>query len=267
MPSLHELQREFSACVRFGETARMSPWIVAAGIDPAKRLQIYRNNSNAGFLSAMRLSFPVIERLSGEEWFAQSVCAYQRAHPSRSGDLQFVGDRYADYLQGELAGTPHEYFSDVARLEWAYQQVLTAASGSTLKPAELQGISALEYEHLRFESRPDLRLVHSMYPLLAIWRANQIDAAADATPIRLDQGGGSILLIRRADHVELRELAPDSAALLRQFARGVAFGMAVDAVAAQCGDFDLSRCFQDLLTMQSIATLQLPKVSPCSSTL
>ena len=73
MTSLRELQREFSASILSGEARCMARWVVDAGIEPAQRLQIYRNNTRAGFLATMQATFQVIARLGGEDWFAQSV--------------------------------------------------------------------------------------------------------------------------------------------------------------------------------------------------
>ena len=72
-----------------------------------------------------------------------------------------------------------------------------------------------------------MRLVHSKFPVLAIWRANRADALSDV-PIALDQGSSSVLVIRRADHVELRELPPPAFALLTALVRGESLEQAAE---------------------------------------
>jgi hypothetical protein len=261
MTSLRELQREFCAGILSDDPGRIRQWVIDAGIAPAQRLQIYRNNTRAGFLATMQASFPVIQRLSGEDWFAQSVRGYQRLFPSQSGDLQFVGERYAQHLRAELAATPHAYFEDVARLEWAYQEVLTAAPGAPFDPADLRAIDPQDHERIVFELRPDLRLVQSEFPLLTIWKANQPGAGDDVQPIRLDQGGQAVLLIRRADHVELREWPPLTAALLRQISNGAQLGGAVAAIVAAFPDFDLTQSLNHLLAAQCVAAVHIAEAN------
>src|SRR5207249_149984 len=98
--------------------------IIENGISAEHRFNIYRNNAREGFLSALEATFPVLVALGGRDWFRQRGKAYRDAHSSRSGDLYHVGEHLPTFLATELAGTPHEYFVDVARLEWAYQEVL-----------------------------------------------------------------------------------------------------------------------------------------------
>src|SRR5262249_30063472 len=141
-------------------------------------------------------------------------------------------DRFAEFLAADLANTDYAYFADVARLEWAYQEVLTAAEQAPLDPAALGVVAADDYAQLILTPRPALRLVKSGYPILAIWQANQPTVAPDAPAVRLDAGASRVLVIRRTDHVELRELAEPCFLLLEQFLRQVPLGDAADAVAS-----------------------------------
>jgi len=251
MISLRDTQRAFCSAVLSGNAACMTALVPDAGIPAALRVQIYGNSNRLGFLAAMQATYPVIERLSGEAWFEQRVRLYQLRFPSRSGDLQHVGSHFAEFLQAELSGTDYEYFAEVAKLEWAYQDVLTAADSGVLDPSALGAVAADEYEHLVFAPRTALRLVESPYPILAIWKAHQPDA--DLVQISLDSGPSRVLLIRCIDHVELRELSPASFALLGQFVRGAAFGAAVEVVAANHVDFDLNNTLRQLISLECFA--------------
>jgi hypothetical protein len=204
--------------------------------------------TTAGILATLAATYPVIERLGGASWFAQTVAQYRTRFPSRSGDLQFAGDRYAEYLATDLAGTNYEYFADVARLEWAYQDVLTAADCAPLDPAALGTVAAQDHPRLVFVPRPALRLVESRYPILKIWRANQPGADPALPVIGLDAGTRRVLVIRRADHVELRELAQPSHTLLSQFMRGIALEVAADAIA----DTELGPALQQLIALETV---------------
>jgi hypothetical protein len=252
MPSLREIQRAFVAAVLSGDAAGIVEFVRDDGIAPAQRMQIYRNNHSAVISATLAATYPVVERLSGSDWFAQSVAQYRRRFPSRCGDLQFAGERYALFLAAELAGTEYAYFADVARLEWAYQEVLTAAESAPLDPAALATIAADDYPQLKFVPRPALRLIESRYPILAIWKANQPDATpADA--VLLDAGPSRVLVIRRADHVELRELPLPSFLLLEQFTRGAPLGVASDAVS----DVDFGPALQHLIVLETLGGCRL----------
>jgi len=225
--SLRELQIAFLDGTLHGYPAPISSLIAASELAPEARVAIYANNAREGFLQALAATFPVIERLAGSDWFRQTGREYMRRYPSRSGNLHFVGERFAAFLDDALRGTEYAYFADVARLEWAYQEVLVAADHPTFDLAALSAVSPDDYDALIFRVHPALRLVESRYPLLAIWKANQPDTT-EAASISLDAGASRVLVIRREDHVELRELPAAEFALFAAFERGATLGETAD---------------------------------------
>ena len=56
-------------------------------------------------------------RLAGHDWFRQTGTAYLKLHPSRSGNLHHVGERFASFLEATLGDGAYAYFVDVARLD------------------------------------------------------------------------------------------------------------------------------------------------------
>jgi hypothetical protein len=138
--------------------------------------------------------------------------------------------------------------STVAQLEWAYQEVLTAADCAPLDPAARGCGRGGRLCAAHFRSASALRLVESRYPILKIWQANQPDADPALPIIRLDAGTSRVLVIRRADHVELHELAPPSYELLSQFARGIALEVAAAAIT----DSELGPALQQLITLETL---------------
>ena len=256
MPSLREVQAAFCEAIRTEDATAIAAMVVADGIEPQHRIQVYRNNHRLAALGTLQATYPVIERLGGADWFRQSALRYQLAHPSRCGDLQYLGEDYAAFLRADLAGTTYAWFADVAALEWAYQQVLTAAESAPVDVSVLQSVSPEDYERLLFVPRPALALVESPYPIFAIWHANQGSSPA-GEPVRLDAGASRVLLLRRHDHVELRELAPTTSLLLRQFLQHQPLGIAAEAVAGGVNEFDLQLCLRELLGLEAISAIVL----------
>jgi hypothetical protein len=256
MLSLREIQSAFSAAIRSDDAGLLASLVDDGGIASERRIQVYRNNHRLGALATMQATFPVIERLGGADWFRQTAARYQEMHPSRSGDLQYLGEQYPEFLRAELAGTEHCYFADVAALEWAYQLVLTAEHRAPVDVAVLRAVAPQDYERLLFVPRPAVRLVESEFPIFAIWHANQ-PSAPSVPEVRLDAGASRVLLIRRADHVELRELSEGSGLLLQQWQLGTQLGAAAAAAAARIPAFDLQSCLGELLRLSTIADIFL----------
>jgi len=256
MLSLREVQTAFCAAILSEDADPMLGLALEDGIPVERRIQIYRNNNRVGSFETLQATYPVIERLGGTDWFRQSAARYQRGFPSRSGDLQYLGERYPEFLRADLADTEYAYFADVAALEWAYQEALTAEERPPVDLGVLRSIAPQDYERLLFVPRPAVRLVESPYPIFAIWQANRPSAIETELEIRLDAGASRVLLIRRKDHVELRELPRGTFRLLRQFALGATLGSAALSNDAEIPDFDLDHCLKEVMALEAIADIK-----------
>jgi len=66
MPALRELQRRFARGMWSpSESGTIEAWIEGDAIAEADRLSIYRNTMTGVITNAMRLTYPVVERLVG----------------------------------------------------------------------------------------------------------------------------------------------------------------------------------------------------------
>jgi hypothetical protein len=252
MPSLRETQRAFVSAVVTGDSRCMNGLILEAGLSTEERMRIYRNNARIGFCNALGAAYPVIEKLGGVEWFESAAQRYQQQHPSRCGDLQYVGDRFPQFLRSDLSGTTYEWFGDVAQLEWAWQETLVAPASPVLNPAELANVAISDLPRLVLVPRSELRLVESTLPILAIWKANQ--PGADDLPVSLDGGASRVLLLRRDDHVELREIAPAVATVLGCCLAGATLFASQQKLAERFPAADLGAILRKLTLLQAFSS-------------
>jgi hypothetical protein len=237
MPSLHELQRAFAAALLTDSCADFEPHVRANGIESAARIRIYRNNTRENFLATLRATYPILERLVGEDYFRQLALEYRERFPSGSGDLHHVGERLAEFIAQRFAESPYRYFADIACLEWAYQEVMVAADHASLDIEQLQQVPPADYARLQFRLHPAARLFASTFPVLRIWSANQ-SGGDTSQVIDLDGGGENVLLVRTAHDVELRLLDIAEFTFLQHTTNGVSLAQATD-LASEAGDFDL----------------------------
>jgi hypothetical protein len=259
MISLRDLQRDFLGCA-LGDTAvGARPWVVANGLSADQRLRIYRNNAAVGFEKAMQATFPALVRLGGLDWFNQMARAYQRVNPSRSGDLNDVGGEFAAFLSVQLKGGDYEYFGDVALLEWTYQECLgeSAVSPDNLErlALHLQG----DLSQLRFRVAATTRAIESIYPLFEIWNQNRSERAESAV-IDLRRGASRVLVIRRIDHVEVREVSAPVFRLLQAFAAGSTMLEAAAVITETQRDADFSDVLTRLFGLGVLVGFQLTAI-------
>jgi len=109
----------------------------------------------------------------GEAYFGRLALEYRRDHPSRSGDLHWIGRRFAEWLDVRLAGTDYAWLADLARLEWACEE---AQVSQWLQPAPAASLARMAPEQLagvRFALQPGLRAVSSDFPVWSVWQASQ----------------------------------------------------------------------------------------------
>jgi len=256
VPSLRETQRAFLGALH-GSISAIDWLVIENGLAAERRIAIYRNNVREGFLSAMRATYPVVAQLGGDDWFHQRVNAYRECFPSRSGNLHYVGKDFPDFLAEQLQGSSYEYFADVAQLEWAYQEVLVAVEHDSLDVAALRSVAPEDYASLIFTTHPAARVVASDYPLLTIWKAHQLPTATATEPLRLDSGPSRVLLIRRDDHVEMRELSAADCALLQALMSGATLGDAADAALEVDAAADFSASLSRIVSLGTLVAFHL----------
>ena len=245
MLSLRELQVSFAAAVLDGADTSMTPWIHPDGLEPGARINIYRNNAHEGFLKALALEFPVIQRLVGEDYFRRLAREFQTEHPSRAGDLQGIGAPFAGFLRARFAGTDYPYLPDVAALEWAYQLSLIAADDTPLDLTPLRALPPERLDASCFELQPDCQLVHSEFPIVRIWLANQ-DERDGTEVIDLRTGADFVLLRRAGGAVELHQLPAADFFFLQSLQQGRSLGDSLRIAEQVDPELDLARALRRL---------------------
>jgi hypothetical protein len=228
VPALPELQREFAAGLRDGAHATAA-WACDDGIAAAARLQLYRNNSRALFRQSLELTYPVVRRRVGDEFFRQLADAFRREHPSRAGDLHEVGRPWPGFLAAQLADSPYAWLAELAALEWACADAAVAADGEPVAAVALAAVPAEAVADERFVTVPSLRLVAATVPVLAVWRANRPEAAGG--PVDLAAGPAYVRVHRRGDDVELCAMDAAEFAFLQALADGAPLAAALERAA------------------------------------
>ena len=257
MLSLRELQLSFATAVLDGATSAVVPWIEEDDLAPTARVNIYRNNLREGFLKALGLGFPVVQRLVGEDYFRQLGVRFLSEHPSRAGNLHHIGAPFAAFLRSQFADTPYSYLPDIAALEWAYQEVLVAPDPPPLDLTPLRAIPPESLTDIRVRLQPTCKLVSSDFPIVRIWCTNQ-DDRNDSQTIDLREGADFVLVRRERDAVELRRLPSPEFALLRALNRGATLGDALQAAQALAPDFDLPRVLRYFVGLTVFASFDIP---------
>ncbi len=206
MATLLELQRAILAAVLTRESDEAAHFIVGDGFAPDGRLNIYRNTFLASLKSALRISFPAVDRLVGAEFFDGAAQCFIETEPPQSADLYLYGAGFADFLARFAPAASLGYLSDVARLEWAVNCALHAADITPLATECYAAIAEADPAGLALVPHPSMTMLRLEYPADAIWRAVLSENDDALSAIELGAGPCWLLVERSAEGVEVSRL-------------------------------------------------------------
>ena len=205
MPTLLELQTAIRDHL-LSDTAVAVAALLDEALAPADRLSIYRNTSRATLTKALRLNFPAIERLVGEEFFAAAADRFIAQKPPNTAWLDLNGDGLPDFLQGFAPAATLVYLPDVARLEWRVSRALHAVEVQALQYSKLLNIDPSAQARLCFAAHPSVSFLSSPYPVDEIWHAVLARDDTALKAIDLASGPVRLLIERRSGEVEIKRL-------------------------------------------------------------
>ena len=173
---------------------------------PVDRLSIYRNTSRTALTSALRLNFPAVQRLVGEDFFTTAADTFITREPPQTAWLDPYGEGFPEFLQGFEPVAALIYLPDVARLERAIGRALHAPDAKSVEYSRLLDIEPPYQGRVCFTPHPSVCLVSSRYPVDAIWRAVLARDDVDLAAIELSSGAVRLLVERRTGEIEVTRL-------------------------------------------------------------
>jgi hypothetical protein len=229
VPTLLELQHAVCRAIVAGEDHDAAMHVVADGIDPAARLNVYRNTFLASLTAALRLSYPAVHRLVGDAFFAGAAQVFIAERPPRSACLDEYGADFAEFLARFAPAASVPYLADVARLEWAVNWAAHAPDAEPLDVARLAESRLDEPARICFVPHPSVGLVRTDYPADAIWRAvlDRDDAALSA--IDLAAGPRWLLVERAATGIEVHRISEPEWRFMAALCAGRPLEVALDS--------------------------------------
>ena len=193
-PSLLEVQRLFLNDIGGGRLgSALAPHVLTDGLKAAQRVSIYHDTSITTRVNALRLTFPAVCQLVGEEFFEGVVRAYIGLELPRSAWLDEYGAGFVSFIEQFPQAAPVPYLSDVAALEWAVSQALHAPEAPPIDPQQLAAALAAQCDALRLIAHPAIGLVRTNSPADAIWGA--VLASDDAALAAIDLSDRPVYLL------------------------------------------------------------------------
>jgi hypothetical protein len=228
VPTLLEVQRAMrrSLVERDDEAAA---YILADGLPPGARLEVYRHTSISALTTALRLSYPVVHRLVGAEFFDGATRIFIEAEPPHGAYLDEYGAEFPGFLARFPPAAPLPYLSGAARLEWAVSRALHAPDADALDLSRLSMIDAADHGRIVFAPHPSLGLVYADHPVDAIWRAVLAQDEPAMAAIDLESGPVSLLVQRLEIGIDVIRISESEWRFATQLCSGRPLQTALDA--------------------------------------
>lgn len=176
---LRELQKAFLDSLSGNDNQNLLATLCESdAISANRRIAVHRSNMRFSLSSTLRQIYPVCHRILGKDYFEQVVQAYIGHYPSDHSDLNYYGQHLPEFF-AELLTVRDElidfaYLPDLAKLESYLHTVYYAADNPPFDfGAFAQVVTQQDSKEIWFLLPASLKLLTSVYPLFAIWRANK----------------------------------------------------------------------------------------------
>ena len=179
--TLAQMQRNFINDCLSGkltqENTLMAKDIDSRSISAQGLMGIYQNSAIANITHSLSLTYPVIEKLVGEDFFQATCKEFIRVTWPKSGNMDDYGVEFADFLAQFEHAKHLAYLPDVARLEWIFHQSSLADDAKITDWSTLAQVT--DILQLCFILAPSVKFITSVFPIDKIWQFNRSDNPAD----------------------------------------------------------------------------------------
>lgn len=247
MSSLAALQSRLAEAL-WGGAGEAIPAEVAAGPIPAGAAwNVHRNTIISGLTNALRLTYPTVDWLVGEDFFDQTALAYVRAHRPVTAQLDGYGASFPQFLEAYAPAAELAYLADVARFDLAVDQVAALSVAGSPIAVDLDASVILRLDG-------SLRVLRLSYPADRLRDAREDDGQSledlDMTPRAY-----AYALWRGTAGASVRAVPAGVAAFLDAVLAGASAQEGLDALLREAGEAGLAQLQSDLF-LAPFASLQ-----------
>ena len=209
-----------------------------SGLSAEQRLSIYRDSIQVMLTNTLKEIYPVCCRLVGDEFFTHMAEYFIRQHPSVSPDLNDYGVAFAEFAKSFPPLSSLVYYSDVAKVEWAWQQIYNGADTPAFDTQALAAIAEADQRNVVFCLPVAAVLLQSAYPIDRIWQVNQEDYVGDAS-VDLNEGAVNLMLWRDNVTMHMDRLSGVEWLVLNAVDKQLPFGELCEILLAQESSIDM----------------------------
>ena len=209
--TLASLQARMAAALLAPDAAgqAMSEELFAGAHAGAVGLRVHRNTVLGALANALRLAYPAVDRLVGEDYFDRMAVEYARARPPLAPQLDEYGRDFPEFIAAFPGTGSLPYLLELAQFEWLFADLARCRA----EPG-FGGPAVSLDAGVRLQFITPLRLHAARYPVAALRDAIMADDAAALGAIDLQPRDQHLALWRTERGVAVRTLSDASARFL-----------------------------------------------------
>lgn len=255
---LKSLQQNFRRSLLAKDTQDLS---IFSSINPDERLNIYRNSVFENLRGSLRIVYPGVWQLLGEECANSMAYALIRSTNNlpTSGCLDDWDAKFPEFLGTKEQLQSLVYIKDYAEFEWLKHLSYSAKNSSYILASDLQAIPDESIGELQFSFVPSMFLYSSCYPIQQI--QNIVDNP-DAESINLISQQSYALIIRPTTEVLVFWIQADLWLFLKHLQDREPLDLAISKIIDKYQDFNVAQAIGFMLQNCLIKGLNI-----CSSPL
>lgn len=206
---------------------------------PQERFDVYRQTIFENMKSVLRITYPGVWKLLGDECANSVAYAYCKTAQNlpKTGCLDDFGSNFPKFLSTleQLSSLP--YLRDYAYYDWLKHLAYIAADVKPIDHSDLMKIPEDEIDHVTFHFCPSVSLFHSKYPLFDIHEIVQ-DASAKAITLNQEEAYG--IISRKDNDIHTYWVAEDKWHFIKKLFEGATLLGGTEYAQTINSNFDLS---------------------------
>lgn len=213
---------------------------------PQERFDVYRQTIFENMINALKITYPGIWKLLGDECANSVAYAYTKTAQNlpKTGCLDDFGGNFPEFLSTleQLSELP--YLKDYADYEWLKHLAYMATDSKSISPEDLMSIPEDEIDHVTFHFCPSVYLFHSKYPLFDI---HEIVQDVSAKTITLNQEEAYGIISRKDNDIHTYWVAEDKWHFIKKLFEGATLLGSTEYAQTINHNFDLKEAIAFML--------------------
>ena len=223
MPALRDIQSAFIHDAYTGEQTSIG-YLNDYKLNSSERLDIYYNNTVLGLTDVLATTYPVLQKIVGENYFRTLARFYIETFSQVTGNRHKYGEELASFLSAYEPAVSWPYLPDVAAIEWAYFQATIADDVAALDFNELTDLIS-EYPNFIVSLHPGVHYFELNFNALEIWKGHQKNRIEI---IELQKTQQTVLIWRdQSDDICLQNISKPLKKLFMRCQEGISFSQAM----------------------------------------